>query len=264
MGNTWMIIPILPVVASIFLAAALIGIVVSVIPRFQPTEAVQQAQLLTGIVAIYGVIILTFFIVMVIGAFAIYYFSDRRNRHFKRQQMLFAVISSYLQSRTGVISENVGRLGQLAEDSVFEESDRAAGLWSVLYIFVTPIIGLVVAYSLTHDLHQHEERQLAYQGTLASALEEVGFTRPSLTSARTHNRDPMVYLIVTAITAGLFWIYWFYTLLRDYNEHFEDQARLEDQILASFKPTITCRNCNGSVPYGAKYCPLCGTALSST
>jgi len=263
MGSAWMIVPILPVVVGALLAVAVVGLLISAIPRLQSPDTGSQAQVIAGIFAIYGVTILSFFAIMLIGAFAIYYFLDRRNRHFKRQHMLFAAISYYFQSKTGVISENVGKLAQLAEDSVFEENDRPAGLWAILYVFVNPIIGLIVAYSLTQELRQHEERQLAYQTTLVSAIEEAGFGRPSLATSRTHNKDPMVYLIITAITAGLFWIYWFHTLLRDYNEHFEDQARLEDQILSSLKPSVTCKNCGGSVPSGARFCPLCGTSLPS-
>jgi hypothetical protein len=241
-----------------------IGIVISYLPRLQAPDTTTQAQLMAGIFAIYGVTVLSFFLVMLIGAFAIYYFLDRRNKHFKRQHVLFTAISQYFQSRSTAISENAGKLAQLSEESVFEENDRPAGLWAILHVFVTPIVSLVVAYNLAQDLRQHEQRQLEYQATLASAIEEAGFPRPTPASPRTHNRDPMVYLIVSLITAGLFWIYWFYTLLRDYNEHFEDQARLEDVIIASLKPSLTCKNCGGSVPHGAKFCPLCGAAIPAT
>lgn len=259
MGNAWMIVPILPIAAGIFLAITLIGIVLSTLPRFQAGNALSQAQVVTGFFAFYGFALLTFYVILLIGAFATFYFLDRRNRHFKRQQLLFAAISSHLSSKNSIAGENVGKLNEVVDDSLLEEHDRPAGLWAVLYVFVTPVVGLVVAYNLTQDLRKHEERQLAYQTTLASALEQSDFPRPSFSVSRKHNRDPMVYLILTAITAGLFWIYWFYTILRDYNEHFEDQAVLEDQIVASLKPSITCSSCGGSVPHGAKFCPLCGS-----
>jgi hypothetical protein len=259
MGNVWMIVPILPIAAGIFLAITLIGIVLSALPRFQPGNALSQAQVVTGFFAFYGFALLTFYVVLLIGAFAIFYFLDRRNRHFKRQQLLFAAISSHLSSKNSIAGENVGKLTEVVDDSLLEEHDRPAGLWAILYIFVTPVVGLVVAHNLTQDLRKHEERQLAYQTTLASALEQSDIPRPSFSASRKHNRDPMVYLVLTAITAGLFWIYWFYTILRDYNEHFEDQAVLEDQIVASLKPSIICSSCGGSVPHGAKFCPLCGS-----
>jgi hypothetical protein len=82
---------------------------------------------------------------------------------------------------------------------------------------------------------------------------------------KTRKRDSMLFLLLTIITAGLFWIYWFYTLLRDFNEHFANQALFEDRILAVLKPAAVphekkCAACGGSVPPSAKYCPFCGAA----
>jgi hypothetical protein len=257
MGYSWMIVPVLPIIAGIALIVALIGIVISTISTLQPGEAPTQA--FAGIFAVYGLALVVFYAVLLIGAFAIFYFIDRRNRHFKRQQLLFGAISSYLLVRdSSTVSENVGKLTELVEDSIFEEQDRPAGLWALLYVFVTPIVGLVVAYNLTQDLRKHEERQFEYQQALAPAFEETGFARPSFATHRAHNRDPMVYIVLTAITGGLFWIYWFYTLLKDYNEHFAGQAAFEDQVLSVLKPSVTCTACGGTVPQGAKFCPLCG------
>ncbi|OFX16586.1 hypothetical protein A3K71_06320 [archaeon RBG_16_50_20] len=261
MGYAWMIVPVLPIIVAIALIMALIGIVISSIPTFQPGEPPSPA--FVGIFALYALALMAFYAVLLVGAFAVFYFADRRNRHFRRQQMLFAAISSYLQARTNVgVGENFEKLTQLNEDSIFEEQDRPAGLWAILYVFVTPIVGLVVAYNLTQDLRKHEERQAEHQQVLVPAFDEAGVARPTFTACRRHNRDPMVYLILTAITAGLFWIYWFYTLLRDYNEHFADHAAFEDQILASLKPLAVCRACGGSIPQDAKFCPICGAPQS--
>lgn len=265
MSSAWMIVPLLPILAVIVLAIGFIGIILSLLPQLQAANAndVQAAQTLANIFALYGFAFVTLYVVMLIGAFAIFYFLDRRNKHFRRQQLLFASISSYFLSRSALVSRNPGDLVELSEASTLDEEHRSAGLWAILYVFVTPIVGLVAAYNLTQDLRKHEEHQVKFQATLASALEESGFQRPSFAALRPHNRDPMAYLVITAITAGLFWIYWFYVLLKDYNEHFEDQAVVEDQILATLKPSAICRTCAGSVPYGAKFCPLCGAAQST-
>ena len=254
MGYIWMFVPVLPVLVGIGLAVSLIGILVSVFSRIgslqQPESAIPAAG---AILALY--------------AFAIYFMIERRNCHFRRQQRLFSTLQRYLSSKTEAVeNENVFRLWQSSEESALEERDRPAGLWSVLYLFVSPIVGLIVAFNLTQDLRGHEELQAKYQTTLLGALSDVGIVPPTFPQCRLHKRDPILFIILTAITGGLFWIYWFYTLLKDYNQHFQDQARYEDQILALLKPQPPirkCSTCGGAVPESAKFCFHCGTKQTS-
>lgn len=268
MGYVWMIVPVLPILVGIGLAVSLIGILASAFSRIgslqQPASAIPAAG---AILALYGLAIVSFYTILAFGAFATYYMIERRNGHFRRQQRLFSTLQEYLTSKTGVAgNENGFRLWQSSEESALEERDRPAGLWSVLYLFVTPIVGLIVAFNLTQDLRRHEELQANYQTALLGALNEAGFVTPTLPPSRLHQRDPLLFIILTAITGGLFWVYWFHTLLKDYNQHFQDQAQYEDQILAVLKPhspTRKCVTCGGAVPESAKFCPQCGTQQAS-
>jgi len=259
MGYVWVIVPILPMLATIALSMAIVGMVVSSIPNLQ--QASSAAPVVAQIVVLYMLALLVIWAVLIADGLAFYFLLDRRNRHFKRQQVLFAAIPAYLLAmKSETSNEKIARLVEISDDSIFEEQDRPAGLWAILALFVMPIVGLVVACNLTQDIQKHEERQAAYQQTLPLALQEAGIAHSPITLSKPHHRDPIFYLVLTAITAGLFWIYWFYTLLKDYNEHFADQAILEDQILSSLRPMLTCSTCGGSIPQSAKFCPLCGTA----
>lgn len=259
MGVAWTIVPILPIFVGVALSVALVGMVISTIPNLQ--QATSTIPAVADILALYVFALIAIIAVLILDAFAFYFLLDRRNRHFKRQQLLFAAISEYLMAiRKNARFENIARLAEVSSDSIFEEQVRPASLWAILCIFAIPIVGLIVAYGLTEDLRKHEERQLAYQQTLIPAFEEAGITQAPNASFKPHSRDPIVYLVLTAITAGLFWVYWFYTLLKDYNEHFADQAALEDQILLTLKPMFKCAACGGSIPPNVKFCPLCGAA----
>ena len=258
MGYVWIIVPILPTLAAIALSSAIVGTALSSIPNLQ--QASSAAPMIAQTAALYTFSLMVIFAVLIANDLAIYFLLDRRNRHFKRQQSLFAAIPAYLLALKSQTSSNqIARLMEISDTSVFEEQDRPAGLWAILALLAMPIVVLVVAYDLTQDVEKHEERQAAYQQTLLLALQEAGITHQPINSMKPHHRDPIAYLVLTAITAGLFWVYWFYTLLKDYNEHFTEQAVLEDQILTLFRPMATCSTCGGSIPQSAMFCPLCGT-----
>jgi predicted permease len=165
-------------------------------------------------------------------------------------------------AKTGSIS----LLENSNEDSIFQERDRAAGLWSILYLFVTPIVGIIIAYNLTQDLRKHEELQVTAQAAISGALRDIGLPPLPATQYRAHKRDPLLFVILSLITAGLFWIYWFYVLLKDYNEHFSDQASFEDGLLNVLKPPPVrkyCSTCGGVLEGPARFCPHCGAKQAS-
>jgi len=267
MGYVWMIVPLLPPLAAVVIGASLIGVLVSVLPRISSFTQPQNAitPVVGEVFALYGLAIITLYVVLLFGVLAFYYLIDRRNRHFGRQQLLFYTLQRYLAAKAPA-SENMSRLGQLSEDSVYGERDRPAGLWAVLFLFMPPIVGLITAYNLTQDLSRHDELQASYQTTLVDAFSDAGVQPPTFSPYKFHKRDPFLFIILSAITAGLFWIYWFYMLLKDYNEHFSDQTKFEDQILNSLIPqeaTKPCGTCGGSVPRNARYCPSCGRAQTT-
>ena len=266
MGYTWMTIPLLPPAAAIVIGAGFLGFLVSILPKIgtlsQPTTAPSAIEpYVGGLLGLWGVAAIVLFAVLFFGALSFYYLMERRNRHFGRQQLLFSTIHRYLASSRPA-SETIAQLGYLSDDSTYAEGPRPAGLWALLVLFVTPIVGLIASYSLTQDLRKHDELQSRFQAALAPSLVEAGFQDPNFPSYKSRHRDPLLFIILTAITGGLFWIYWYYTLLKDYNDHFADQAKFEDQILKSLIPTPTqrtCGTCGGVVPAIAKFCPHCGS-----
>jgi predicted permease len=276
MGYGWMIAPFLPIILVTIILAVVLGIVVSVISKMGAVTQPQNftsaggavASAIGGVVAIYGFAIVGGYFVLLLTALAFYYLIQRRNDHFARQQLLFSTLNQLLSNGTQARpSETTSRLSHLSEDSVFEERQRAAGVWAILFLFVSPIVGLIIAYSLTQDLRKHEALQAEYRIALSEAFRDAGYGSPTFATPKLHNRDPLLFVILSAITAGLFWIYWFYTLLHDYNEHFAQQADFENQIVNLLKPPApvsgrTCKACGASIPENARFCPSCGTPSS--
>ena len=266
MGYVWMVVPLLPFAAAVTTGAAAVGIFVSILPRLsslsQQTATPNSVEpVVGGILALYALVMLTLLIVWFFGALSFYYLIERRNRHFARQHLLFGTINRYLESKASA-SENVSQLSYLLEDSIYEEHARSAGLWALLFLLVAPIAGLIAAYNLTQDMRKHDGYQSKYQLALAPSMVDAGFPRPDIPAYNSRNRDPMLFIILSAITGGLFWIYWYYTLLKDYNNHFAEQAEFEDQIVRVLNPPQTprtCGTCGGIVPGSARFCPNCGS-----
>jgi len=269
MSYAWMIIPILPLAAGIAIVSSFLGILVSTLPKLSTISQTNAQNTLTpvvgGLLALYGFAVIVFFGVLFLGAVSFYYMIDRRNRHFSRQQLLFSTLHKYLSTKAPQ-SQSVAQVGFLAEDSSSQEGSRPAGLWTLLFMFVTPIIGLILSYCLTQDLHKHDQLQSKFQAALPPALAEVGYGQQNLPAYKARGGDPVLFIILSVITGGLFWVYWYFTLLRDYNGHFADQARFEDQLLSVLVPPKVekpCGTCGGAVPSGAKFCPNCGRAQTA-
>lgn len=259
-----MLAPILPLLVGVALLFSIAGIIASNLTSFRSLEETTNAvPAVAAILSLYLLGITAFYSILVIYSVSTYYLLDRRNNHFRRQQQLFAVLPKYIMTLVDAQIDNALRLSTMTEDATIEEENRPAGIWAVLNLFVFPIVSLIVAYNLSQDLRGHERRQQNYERILVNALNQAGVLLSPPPNGREHKRDPLLFLILTAITGGLFWIYWFYTLLKDYNEHFEDQAFFEDYVLGSLKPKspskqCVCQGCGGAVPADAKFCPFCG------
>jgi len=265
MGYIWMLVPLLPAIVGMALAISLIGIIATNISNLanlgqQQTNAL---PIVGEVFALYAIGIIALYTVLLVGSFAIYNLIERRNGHFRRQQQLFSALQDHLASALNPSNgANVTSLRQLNDDSIFQERDRPSGLWAVLYLFVTPIVSIIVAYNLTLDMRRHDDLQVASQTALVGAFADAKLPPLQVVQHDPHKRDPMLFVVLTVITGGLFWIYWFYTLLKDYNTHFSDQARFEDEILNVLKPhppTKLCSACGNVIEGSVKFCPYCGS-----
>jgi len=280
MGYIWMIVPILPLLLAILGAALLLGFILTVIaagisgptptPPF-PTDSM-AAILILGWIGL----ILVGFIISILGAVALYYMISRRNNHFRRQRMFTSILLPYLEAKLkerGKASNAMSALALLNRNSEYEETERSAAVWAVLCIFVSPLVGLYVFHFLTNDLYKHFKRQIDLSRNLEALLKdlEVQFVSPAQYEIK--RRETILYIILTIITVGLFWIYWFYLQLKEYNQHFKSQWELEDQLMNTVRtqmeglpPETQAPPLPTALPtpppFGLKYCQYCGKAIS--
>jgi len=279
MGYIWMIVPILPLLLTILGTALFLGFILTVIATGISTPAPTAAFPIgfMEMIFILGWISLLAvgFIVSVFGAVALYYMISRRNNHFRRQRMFTSILLPYLETKLkekGKSSNAISALALLNRDSEYEETEKSPAVWAVLYLFVSPIVGLYVFHFLTHDLYKHFKRQVDLNRNLEALLKDLGVQFVSPAQYEMKRRETILYIILTIITVGLFWIYWFYLQLKEYNEHFKSQWELEDQLMNALRtqmeglplethaPTLPTAP-PAPLPLGLKYCQYCGKAI---
>ena len=290
MGYIWMVVPILPLLLAILGAALLLGFILTAIatgvtepwPTAPFGIGFMEAAFILGWMAL----IVVGFIISIFGAIALYYMISRRNNHFRRQRMLTSILLPYLETKLkekGKSSNAISSLALLNRDSEYEETEKSPAVWAVLYLFVSPIVGLYVFHFLSRDLHNHFKRQIDLSRNLEALLNDLGVQFASPLQYEVKRRETILYIILAIITAGLFWIYWFYLQLKDYNEHFKTQWKLEDQFMNAVRTQIEglppethapvlpappptpsplglkyCQYCGKAIPLDAKFCDLCG------
>jgi hypothetical protein len=156
--------------------------------------------------------------------------------HFQRQMFLYDDLIAFakdLAAKKGIdISLPLNNLDRTAREAKFEETEKSAALWAILS-FIIGILSFYVFYFLNKDFYRHERRQDVFVDDLAKLMASEGMpVNLPRTSYPVPDRSFILYLVLTIVTAGLFAIYWVYTLLTDPNNHFQYQALTEDTILA--------------------------------
>jgi len=178
-------------------------------------------------------------IVMSIIHVILYYrFIKRRNEHFRRDAMLregviqFIHNRSYKTSRVYEVSAELGALQSIHAFARSEENEKEAILWAILSVIV-PFIGLYVMYFLTKDPGIHDSRQNSFIRYASSALHKLGITvQPSWKTIP--QRSAVLYLVLS-LFIPFFFIYWFYVVIKDSNNHFRTQWVFEDSLVNALR-----------------------------
>jgi hypothetical protein len=196
-------------------------------------------------------------------SYVIYKLMKRRNAHFARQGFLYEDLASAadeLVTKKGVragASMGLNNLNRIAREARVYETEKNAVLWVILnlagtslpsatlagasgLIFLPLLAFLYVYYFLTRDFYLHERREDQFIKELLGvfAVAGVQVSLPYRNPPMPERSFP-VYIILSIVTAGFFWVYWVHTFLNDPNNHFRQQAMIEDTLMAQLTPLLT-------------------------
>jgi preprotein translocase subunit YajC len=162
----------------------------------------------------------------------IYFLIKRRNDHFSRQERLETLILSKLRQ----LSKKKSLQQNSTSDSAKTENPRFfrnAQAWALSTLLIFP--AFYVFYFLKMDLQKHEENEHAFLMEAIRIAQDSGFSLNPDGSATTKKFALDRYLILTIVTCGFGAVYWLYRIFNDYNQHFQRQWKMEDDLLRFFK-----------------------------
>jgi len=193
-------------------------------------------EITVGVAIFIGVMALISIISALLLLILIYMLIKRRNEHFKRHQLLEEDIARVLGSSAGKkkrkIEDKLASLELSSREAKLNEKEQPAFLWAILCFFI-PFVGLYVGYFLMRDFYRHERREDFFLEDLEKTAGPVVALELPRRFRSTPDRNIILYIVLTIVTAGIFGIYWLYTLIADPNNHFDHQATWEDKLLSS-------------------------------
>ena len=188
------------------------------------------------------------------GIYILYKLLDRRQSHFERLISFRYYLIQLLKEKAeadGKMAEVEQDISQLEAMHVEASNRDRAGekspvLWTVLSIAVGVVV-YYVYYFLNDDFRAHEANEQAFMNKASAVMQKLGMTeQPVVTSLMVPERNFIVFLILTIVTCGIYGIYWWYTLITDPNNHFDNHAAWESQVYA----IITAQGGAATAPAG--------------
>jgi hypothetical protein len=245
MSMIWLSAYFIPITVSIISAFYFIPSLLSVFIRidFSNPQIYNSYDLLPQeFVVFFAILILSGIFNLIISIFLNYLLINRRNTHFRRQNLLSEDIETVIDflARTKVknIEDNLVSLKKMLKEARCEETEKNPVLWSILSVFV-PFVQFYVYYFLMKDFYHHERQEDRFWTSVKEVLQklDIDFSIPQRKKVIPF-RSFVLYLILTVVTTGLFIVYWFHVLLKDPNEHFKHHREIDNQLVAILKPKL--------------------------
>lgn len=218
----WILLPVVAVVASYVL-----GIV-----------AFLYNVLIGFLVAVVGTII-----AIILIAFLIYQLLKRRNEHMAREAQLRRELMEYFRSRgeeMGISNRTepyVQAMQAFDRGSLMHEEPQSALLWTILCIIpgINIVAIVLTLFWLTDYAPGHDRRFYGFVQNASFAAEQVGLGRLLPGAWKSISERSFVLYLVVTILLPVFAIWWFYVLIKDLNDHFDNEWLFEDILMAELQ-----------------------------
>jgi len=172
---------------------------------------------------------------------------ERRTTHAQRRLAFMSYLWHALNARADaagqreLVAEGLDNLSRIYQQmEAFERRNkREPILWMLLRIagqyFLFGAIGAIGAYInhfLNKDLLFFDEWEASYGANAEWAMQRLGYPVAVPRRAKpVQNRSTGLYVFLSIITLGIWTAVWRYQVMADGNNHFDDDAMIEDALL---------------------------------
>ena len=187
--------------------------------------------------------------------YATYKLVQRRSEHAQRrlafQSYLWHALNARAEAagKTADVKEGLDNLSRIYQqmDAFERRNKRDPALWTILrlvghllFFGVGSFVGAYVNHFLNKDLLFYDEWEASYAANAEWVMQRLGHTIV-LPQRRhpVHDRNTAVYILVSIVTLGIFGMFWRSRVMADGNGHFDDDALMEDAILAGLGLTAS-------------------------
>jgi len=169
---------------------------------------------------------------------------ERRTQHAQRRLAFMSYFWHALNARAEtagqkeLIAEGLDNLSRIYQQmEAFERRNkREPILWMLLRIvgqyFLFGAIGAYINHFLNKDLLFYDEWESSYAANAEWVMQRLGYPVAVPRRARpVQNRSTGLYVFLSIITFGIWAAVWRYQVMTDGNNHFDDDAAIEDALL---------------------------------
>jgi hypothetical protein len=104
-------------------------------------------------------------------------------------------------------------------------------IWTVLAVFASGIVQIIVYILLDSDLVKHDYQQGGAEHELSAIYTRLGASIPSPDPATLHQaQNYIARVVVLFVTCGFYAFWWQYNMMMDLNQHFEKDWVWEDAL----------------------------------
>jgi len=216
---------ILPFVPAILLFVGALMLAMGVLAALVTRGARGFGLAVPGIIVMVVAIALNFYVV--------YLWIKRRNEHFRRTLLFFEIITEV----TELLGFRKASLIRSRLNELREVNSRVRSAVANTILIIVPLYIYYVYHFLNKDLSKHSEREKLLLAELVDEIREriPTFIRRVEEFDTVPERSTFLYLILTVVTAGIFILYWVYTVTKDPNNHFESHGILEREVVTALR-----------------------------